>query len=317
MEKLEDLIVRYGVVAGRRFYEREKIRFLMAIAEEFQQSGYQVEVKKATSGQFKAYNLYIGDLTKADTIITTYYDTPAKTFGSSSYKVFSKKTLPAIFSTSVPMLICTLLGILFIVKVAEPVWSDQIFQLGSLAVGMVVFILLRGVVRYRRGMGNRFNLVRNTSSVLALLSYAKEVSPEDQDKFAVALTDFGCVNHLGEEIVKTYLDESHRSKKFVMLDCIGSYHELILMASTRLKNKAIHASQTALNKAVKILNLDDGKQYKPYDNSLVITSGTLINDEVIVDKVNTRKDDDLNIENIYQTVELLKAITGLATKEKV
>jgi len=306
MTTIDDLIIRYGIVGHRRFYEREKVTFLKGIAEEFKKMGYPVEIKVSKKGQFRSYNLYVGNAKEAGTVVTTYYDTPAKNFSARPYRVLSKanKGFSYYLSTFLPMILIVAFGLSLIKMVVMPHWSDdRLTGLNVLFVLLLLF-LFSLTLSYRKGMGNRKNMVRNTSSVLVLIEAAKEINPLEDVAFA--LTDFGCVNYLGEEMVKRHIGASWKNKQFIMLDVVGASGNLVMFASSSFKQTVIHARKMFqdLRLIAKDLDKAKSKQRKIYPNSLIIASGSLIDDELVV----ATKDHALDKERIKQVAKLLGSI---------
>lgn len=95
MPSLNDWILRYGIILGKRFTKKQKQNFLRSAQKEFAEMGYDVDVTrsglKIAMGTKQEYlNLYAGDFEKAKVVIVTYYDTPAKSFGCYEYEAFQQ-----------------------------------------------------------------------------------------------------------------------------------------------------------------------------------------------------------------------------------
>ena len=80
-EVIQDLILRYGVLLGKRNTERQKTAFLRAAQKQLEQAGLSVDITCVSASVMRRetmnmYNLYAGDFKKADVVFITYYDTP-------------------------------------------------------------------------------------------------------------------------------------------------------------------------------------------------------------------------------------------------
>lgn len=225
--KYEDWIMRYGAVARKRFKKNEKLRFLTGISQEFLDMDYKVDVKAAKIGKETNYNLYAGNIETAKYIIAANYDTPPSTFGILPYKLFSEKnrTLAVFISSILPMLILTAIGALFIYTLAAPEWANGGFGFLDILYTVVLLLILAIMYSIRSGIGSQTNFLRNTSSVIAMLSFASKLPKNQRKNIAFVLTDFGCINNIGDKL----LSKSKSEKSIVIhLDCIGNSKELYL-----------------------------------------------------------------------------------------
>ena len=84
-QKSKDWFLSYGILLGKRFTEKQKLKFITRAKKELENMGYQTEVSQTTLsgrgfGKKTYYNLYAGDTIHSDILIYTYYDTPMKRF---------------------------------------------------------------------------------------------------------------------------------------------------------------------------------------------------------------------------------------------
>jgi len=307
---LEDLLIRYGVFMHRRFYDREKRRFLVALAKEFEEYGYQTQIKMHKHGAFKIRNLYVGNMERAKTIFTTYYDTPTVSM-SSSYKLLDKKPNQPL-TNAIPLAVIMIIGVVFIQYVGLPNWSTNWWSTASLLSVLVALILFGLLIHFRRGMGARRNVVRNTSSILAMIEAARNLDP-DLTKSAFVFTDYGCVNHFGESLVAQEARDVDQSKNYVMLDGVGAIGQAQLLVSANMENRAKRVAAKVFNNTYSLINLDkkDVKQRKLHKNVMVLSSGQQdSNKEVIVSKKVSDEQSKTMMENIRQASEFILTVTN-------
>ena len=70
-ESVKDVILRYGVLLGKRNTERQKTDFLRAAQKQLEQAGFPVDITCVSASLMRResvnmYNLYAGDFKKAD-----------------------------------------------------------------------------------------------------------------------------------------------------------------------------------------------------------------------------------------------------------
>ncbi|MER2002165.1 MAG: hypothetical protein ABS862_06035 [Carnobacterium inhibens] len=228
-EQLTDWYVRYHSIFGKRYTRKRKDRFLESLSADIRQFRPDVELDpfKLNEKDIVEYkNLYVGDIKKANTIICTYYDTPAVHLGP--YQFFNvenrkKNTMMFIFLSSALYLI---LGLLFTWKVAMPVFQTNtltsLLSLLCILFYILYFYFLKSVAR---GWPNKYNLIRNTSSVLVQLYCTKQFKNK---QVAFAFIDAGCTNNAGLEKI---MDKS--DAVICVLDSIGSEEKLYQVMSNR------------------------------------------------------------------------------------
>ncbi|MBU5343398.1 hypothetical protein [Caldifermentibacillus hisashii] len=217
-ELLKDWYIRYHLVFGKRYTIRQKKRFLKSLSADilpFRQDIKLDTFKLNEKDKNEYQNLYVGNIKKADTIICTYYDTPA--VRCSPYHFFDiehrKKSLTTFILFS--SILYIIIGFLFTLLVAIPIFQTK--EIGS--IWFILCILFYIVYFYflnkvTRGLPKRNNLIQNTSSILLLLNC---IASFHSKRLAFALVDAGCTNDVGLEKLMNESDA-----KVYMLDSIGS-----------------------------------------------------------------------------------------------
>ena len=296
-EQLKDWYVRYHSIFGKRYTRKRKDRFLESLSADIHQFRPDVELdtfKLNEKDTVEYKNLYVGDIKKANTIICTYYDTPAVHLGP--YQFFNvksrmKNTMTLILLSAAVYII---LGLLFTWKVAIPVFQTN--SLGSaLSLLCVLFYILYFyfLKKVTRGWPNKQNLVRNTSSVLVQLYCTKQFRNK---QLAFAFLDAGCTNNAGLEKV---MDQS--DAVVCMLDSIGSEEYLYQVMS----NRKLAISGNSVETAV----LPDIAN----DRLLYVISGSKEKDRFTLSKKELQQNQ-LSDTNMNEVTYFLKQLVGRNNK---
>lgn len=292
-EQLQDWYVRYHSIFGKRYTRKRKDRFLESLSADIRQFRTDVELDTFKLNEKDAVeykNLYVGDIRKADTIICTYYDTPAVHLGP--YQFFNvenraKNTMLFIFISSALYII---LGLLFTWKVAMPVFQTNalvsIPSLFCILFYILYFYFLKSVTR---GWPNRHNLIRNTSSILVQLYCTKQLKNK---QLAFAFLDAGCTNNAGLEKVM-----NQSGATIYMLDSIGSGGNLYQVMSNR--TLAISSDSVEAVVSGDVTN----------DRLLYVISASKENNRFTLSKKELQQNQ-LSDTNMNETLDFLKQLVG-------
>lgn len=238
-ETFNDWLFRYQYVYRVRRTAKQKRRFITALVTDISKMREDIQVIEYNRHKkYAANNIYVGDIEKADQIICTYYDTPPQHFGP--YYLFDRKkqskgTTSFILVTSLLTLLAGLLITFAYMQIAP-----NAFDLSSpLTIFVAVcygayFIFLSKVAK---GLSNRNTLIRNTSSILAVLQLINEVQNK---KIAFAFLDEGAYGDVGLNVLR---DSCKASAKLYSLDAVGAHTELHFrgkgFSSEKLKQLAV------------------------------------------------------------------------------
>lgn len=215
MTQLQDWPLRYGVILGKRFTEKQKIAFLRSLTKDFQELGYAVDTTKSylrlgKNERQAYYNLYAGDFKKAKQIIAVSYETPAKTFGLIKKRPFHLPTASQQFIQILPAILLTVIAAILFWQLVPSIQAHGFVSVW----GVLALILLAGVfffiARYRSGIPNRVNFSQNSAAILAALSLAKK-----DPALAFVFFDGGATNGYGLQLLEDYLKGK---KKVVFLE---------------------------------------------------------------------------------------------------
>ena len=251
--QLQDWFYRYGRLLDKRHTEKQKEIFIQSIIQDASalKLNAKIDEFKSTANDRENQNIYIGEISKADIIICTYYDTPSLHMGE--YRFFSQsfnreRTLRMGVLLSLLALIIVFLFTLFIVIPTLNV--KGIYNIQSvfwILLYIPYFTLLR---KFTKGMSRGNNLIRNTSSILTMLELIK--NKKDKKKIAYAFLDGGTTNKAGILRLKEKTD-----KNILFLDSIGSEHNLYLVSSDT--NNLVEYPETKYIKKIKSNLLKDNQ----------------------------------------------------------
>lgn len=237
--RVSDLVLRYGVILGKRFTQGQKRRFLAAAAQQFQLCGFGAALEEdkhavKAAGAKKFFNLYAGDIQKADVLYVTYYDTPAASVSKRKAVAFDAGYRAQDLWASMAALIA--IAAVAATLIWRFVWQ-QLDAAGPLSFWGVLFVaccvgVLAFVTNYREGFAARNNMVRNSSSLAIFFELAREAHEVGLDrKVAFALVDEGCRSERGLEMLRERLGK-HRPR-IVYVDSLGSDGEVVCLTNSR------------------------------------------------------------------------------------
>lgn len=228
----KDWLFRYQYVYKVRKNEKSKTRFISSLATDISEIREDIQVIEYGESE-PSRNIYVGDVEKAERIICAHYDTPIKTLGSYVYfdtKTAKNKTTAFILISSILMV---LLGLAATLLYRE--YSAQqfvLFSFSTLFLSMFYGIYFYLLSKVAKGIAERKNLIRNTSSVLALMEMLKEVR---DPKTAFAFVDKGSYGNAGVDVLKT---TNKRHADLYILDSVGADAPLHLIGKDFTEEQA-------------------------------------------------------------------------------
>jgi len=310
---MEDLLVRYGIIFGKRYTLKQRQRFLLAINEEFTKLGYQTKfANNERKNNARAVDLFIGDIGTANTIICTHHDTPMTVLWP-NYRYYplngQRSSRSYWLATLVPSLIATALGAIFIYfLISNPAFGGSFRPFWIFLTVLASFLLATLI---SAGLSNKYNINRNTASILAILETAKLLNKQAQQKVAFILFDKGCSDNSGAQMLQKALPTTLNKKLFIYLDCIGNGNNLIVAHRENLKKESERLAKNFSGKQeIQIEELDDAQlMYTPayfFKRALTVTNGHFDKSgNLFVEKVNTGADKFADIETIEAIAKML------------
>ncbi|MGX7204464.1 hypothetical protein [Enterococcus pingfangensis] len=224
-EVFKDWLFRYQYVYRLRRTEKSKKRFLTALVTDIAKMREDVRViEYDQQKKYASRNVYVGNIKQADKVICTFYDTPPESIGS--YQLFdrkdqSKKTTTFILASTILTILLGVIGTLIYMRISPN--SFQFNSIGTLSIIVIYAGYFALLGKVTKGLSNRKTLVRNTSSILAML---KIIAENKQKNVAYAFLDEGSYGSKGlDELQK----QVKRSSKIYYLDSVGASAPLHLL----------------------------------------------------------------------------------------
>lgn len=217
-EKFKDWQFRYQYIYAKRQSDKSKNKFIGALLTDLFDLGVTPTIIEFDRQKNRASrNIYIGDLSHSKRVICTYYDTPQKFFGD--YVLFdrdtqSRRTILYLIVTSVILLLIGFFSLLYLINNQFLVFN---FQNPRAYLGFLVILIFFVVLgRVSKGLPNRQNLIRNTSTLLLMLSM---IEKNNDEQTAFAFIDEGS---LGEQGLKVLQSSVSKNTLIFFLDSIGA-----------------------------------------------------------------------------------------------
>jgi len=223
---INDLIMTFGIVNNLRITKNQKLRYLTIIQQYFKNIGFdKMDILKYKVIKKKSYFSIIGDIEQADYVISTYYDTPTFNLLRQTYEPFDddKRKRQNSMNYVVSMVLITSVMLLLTFFLVLPIYQDGIFGFKDVLASLVSVSMLLLIIKFSRagGFPSFGNLIRNTSSVVAMLKFASMLSFKEREKIAFAFVDYGCEDYLGYYALSKK-SVKKRNQKIIFLDCVGA-----------------------------------------------------------------------------------------------
>lgn len=170
-ERLKDWLFRYRTVFNKRQSTVQINRFIHSFVKDVYQFREDIEVKELTNNEQDFGKIIIvGNPKKARQVVATYYDTPKQHFGSYDFfdvKEQEKKTFQYIMMSGGLLFLGGLLALFMYLKLSQFAIDFRDYKTWLVSITVMAFFLIASKVS--RGVSRRKNVVRNTSSILAIL----------------------------------------------------------------------------------------------------------------------------------------------------
>ncbi|MGM0168020.1 hypothetical protein IGI39_003032 [Enterococcus sp. AZ135] len=278
---IKELFMTFGIVNNVRITKNQKLRYLTIIKQYFENIGFEkIDILKYKVIKKKSYFSVIGDIEKADYIVSTYYDTPVFNLLRQTYEPFNEDRRKSQNSMNyiLSMILITTIMLLVTIFIVLPIFQDGVFGFKDILASLISISLLALIIKFSRvgGFPTFGNLIRNTSSVVAILKFASLLGPKEQKKIAFAFVDYGCEDYLGYYALSKELVKK-RNQKVIFLDCVGagnlcqsntkseiltSYFENSLFVYGNFKNERKKDYEEGIEASLKILNNETFKNKK-------------------------------------------------------
>ena len=268
--QMNDWILRYGFLLKKRNSDKQKDKFIQAYLSDILTIRNDIHVKEIEVNKRKYHNIYIGDVSKADKIITTYFDTPIVSFGDYSFKDFEKNQKNTLVRIAIESILAILLGVTLYFFISS-LFEEWLLTILLAIFALVFFYLFSGIVK---GRASGKTQVRNTSSLIEVLNMLEKY--KKNKNVAFALVDGGCTNRVGLialcRTVKT-------NSTVISLDCVGADEKLTveetLVASSNVKVLVVRPQKDYLNNKDLSKNIDsDSLNYQCQEIETILEERT-------------------------------------------
>ena len=233
MTRHEELIKKHPV----RRSEAQKAAFREYVLDAAKERGVDARVEKSSDG--KNQNVIIGNVERADVVLTAHYDTPA---ASLFPNIMIPRNIPLFFAYQmVPVLFMLIVGFAagFVVQAVVGGEDMRAFAIAFLVTYYALFFIMF------RGFSNKNNYNDNTSGVATVLSVLDRVDANNRDKVAFILFDN---EEKGKKGAKAYFKD-HKDfmsdKLLINFDCVGDGNEVVFIAMKNAEEKSGYKALSA------------------------------------------------------------------------
>lgn len=306
---MREILIRVASVFGKRNNKRRKGNFLQFFMDKFLTMRYKVEVVKGKEKSNTSQNLFIGNFEKNNTVFMTGYDTSSMLLiPFSYYPLNNKKNSNNNLIDLITRIILAIGIVIFYVYIQNNGLIYLNNKLFSIVLNALVSFLVLALII---GISSPYNFERNTTAITAL--YQAAVDSKSTRNIAFVYVDktigdgaYG-YKYLAEENQNLFKD-----KHVIILDCISNGKDIFVVYKNNATNKAKQlVSLLADNNinAKEILISDEqakNTSLSNYENSILLTSGVLKNNEIVVRKTRTFFDSNVNIDRVEKITDVLK-----------
>lgn len=280
---MKELIEKYGLFYGERFYGYQKKRFLNELYKDIKPYTDDLQIFSDKKGRSK--HLAVNDLTKADVIVIASYDTLSKTVFGKYYPFNKNKSL----KQNDYMLI---LNFVIFVMLAAVMWLlNHCISTNMQAFNIVTYILLCillfvGTILYK-GLPCKYNYNRNSISVVTLVNLIKN---SNSKKIGFVFLDNASNSYQGYKEIREYIS---KKQKVIVLDALSSGDMLAFVSNESMQKDARQLAATFDHQKsiVKIYKHEDqNDRMNLFEKMLVITTGIQRERDFVVEESRNGQD---------------------------
>lgn len=305
------LIEKYTKTYGKRFGIMQKKKAAQQLIKDMEQYDYPCEVMKKRKGLSHCTNYFFGDKANVKTIIAIPFDTPERKFwyrtkyfpldGTLSNK---KNTLP----TYGPIMLVYLIVLLALTLFGKYLKGTAYANYATTALFLFILFMAYALLQ---GFGNKHNVNRNSASILMALKLASSLQKDEKREVGFLFLDANRGNYLGADSAsKTIEEEWHKSVEVILLNCISMGKDLVIGYNPSNRKRAQEVLKYhPEKKELPLIKLSDTMlAYSAmffFKRAIIISSGELEDDGLLVKNTGTSKDKEMNeerMEEIYQMI---------------
>ncbi len=289
--------------------KEQKEQFFNYLCNEFEPDTVRKDVLEN-----KHENLVIGDIERAEIILTAHYDTPARALYP-NLMMPANPALNMLYHILIPVLLAFLsLAIAYLIVAISAVPEDKV---NSVLIPCYLLIYFLSFYLSTRCFTNKNNKNDNTSGVATLVSIAKSV--EKKDKVAFVFFDNEEKGLLGSKAMAKKYKNELKDKLVINFDCVGNGKEILIMAKKGALNNENYIKLLKSFKQENGFNLyflslekcSSNSDHKNFENGVGVAAcqkGKTA--KFITGKIHTNKDTIADKENIeYLASQMIKYLS--------
>ncbi len=310
----QELMNKYTKQYGIRFSMNQKKKFSQVLKEDMKQLGYECRgMKKYQYKIFPTTDYFFGDIKTARNLIVIPYDTLDRKFWKNVnyYPLDGYKNVNKNYKANYLPLIIFYVVILVLLYGANYLFQNNILMMNVVSIFMTIAMVLL-VYMMLRGFACRYNVNKNSASIVAALELAKQLNSSEKSKVAFVFTDKNKNNHHGAKILSEELMKENRNPNIICLDCLGV--GTITAIAYTAQNRKLAADLGKYFKfnqeVVDVVKMDGDKTIQTmvqhFKKAVVISSGELDEEKsLVVKNVLTTKDKTVDENRIQAIIEML------------
>jgi len=301
---MKDLFLRFGIMMGKRYRQKDKLLFLNELVIDMKAMGYSVDFQVIKKHFEKAVNLYVGNTKKAKTIFVIAYDTPTKLLGfmRNYYPFETKKN----YQTEITNLLVHYTIAILLLMVAFIIARPFLTYSSGMKIASVTGILIAiiGAIYFMSGVANRVNYQRNSAAVV--MAHLLANSFKDKEHVGFAFLDRGVNSLQGYQYCKEYFSDSINQYQFIILDGLAMGESLVIAHSEQ--NRFLAHEMIEAYSGINIIDKNFSESFiqqmilSLFPNSLHISLGKIKEGHFVIE--NTRHNSDHKIDfNQFEIIE--------------
>ena len=290
---MKDNMMLYGVEMSTRYTRRQKELFLAFIVEQCKRLNIRTAFETRHSAFRHLASIEIGNIEKAKTVICACYDTPEKTYVETRYYPLNPDSnVSEARANLIAKIIMGLVGGFLIFYLVRGFSGYKlVFKiLSSIAIGIIVAVLYF----VSRGIPNQVNFSRNSAAVALIMKLAEEMK---NDRTAFVLLDNTVNSYEGLGVLKEKIGDD---KTVIYLDNLSYGNRCVIAHTPGMDVSGL---------------MSDGFTEKEYDQPanalsyfsrmIQISCGEVYQHQLIVRKVGTNKDYEVDMKRLEKLHDLL------------
>lgn len=297
---MKDMMVVIAGLFGKRFTDKQKGRFIRYMQNRAQEAQVKFVLEDGHIGRRACRNIYLGSLKRARILLTVPYDTPTRILwpgihyypmnaGKNAARDSAAKALDLLLAAG-------LAGAYYLFVFCRFLRAGGPAVILPAAGMLLTALLTAGIVC---GFENRNNYTRNSASIAIALECLRRFG---KNAVAVALLDHSCCGFGGYQQLAAYMENKGLTKRIVALDCVASgreFHLHCLEKGPAVQNVQRHQiADSAKKQCVSGI----------FPDIMVLTGGSRLNGETIVRNTRCRKDCQIDLAKMEQTVDVIHAL---------